>query len=100
MFTTPQLLILIAAIIGSGSMVGILAWMASRIRALESHDSSLLLEQIEVLRSELEAVGHSVASLEERTDFTEKLLTSGSGSDARSEHLPPSSTNPATGPTP
>jgi hypothetical protein len=74
---TVFVLVLIAAVIGSAGMVGVLARIHQRISRLEGGSAGELRrllsantvheEQIEAMRSDLRA-------LDERVDFTEKLI--------------------------
>ena len=96
MFTAAEVLILLAAVVGSGSMVGFLSWALYRLRRLERRDTGsgafeALTAQLETLRYELEAVHGEVARLKEQADFTERLLTteSESGSAEREGHDSP-----------
>lgn len=96
MFTTAEVLILLAAVAGSGSMVGFIGWTLYRLRRLERRDTGSgafesLTGQMDTLRDELESVHGDVAKLKEQADFTERLLTtkSGSGSAEREGHGSP-----------
>lgn len=81
MLSTSVVLILLAAVMGSGAMVAVLGWMAIRLRSLEAGkggaDLERLLAQVEALREELEASSHEIDELTERLDFTESLLRGG-----------------------
>ncbi len=79
MFSVPELLILFAAVGGSGMMVGILGWGFMRIRKLETTMAahSLLAERVDELRHELAAARDEVTELVERVEFAERLLTRG-----------------------
>lgn len=79
MFTVAQLLILIAAVIGSGSMVGILAMIMRKLHRLESGDRDsggvgLLASQVSEVQAELDAMRDEVARLTDQTRFMEQLL--------------------------
>lgn len=77
MFTTAQLLILIAAITGSGAMVAVVAWLVGRIRRLEGGGSTAagaLEERLDRVHEELEALSRAVARLEDHASFTAQLL--------------------------
>jgi hypothetical protein len=75
--TIAFLMVLILAVIGSAGMVGVFAWIHQRISRIEGgspvelkrllSENATLHEQVETLRSELRG-------LDERVDFTEKLL--------------------------
>ena len=84
MFTVTGLIVLIAAVLGSGTMVAVLAWLAFRVRRLEAGegvaDRARLLDEIEDLREEVEAARRQTRALEEQVDFMERLLASGDGS--------------------
>lgn len=77
MFSTVQLLILIAAVAGSGAMVGVLAWLVGRLRRLEgggSTDRAALEARVARVEEELETAHRAVARLEEHASFTARLL--------------------------
>lgn len=74
-----QLLILIAAVIGSGSMVGILAMIMRRLQRLESGDRGpgspeLLASQLNAIQVELEMMREEVTRLSDQGRFMEQLL--------------------------
>jgi len=74
---TIFLFVLIAAVVGSAGMVGVLAWIHQRLRRLESGtapDSDRLLAENADLRDQLEAMRSDLNALDERVDFTERLL--------------------------
>jgi hypothetical protein len=80
------LFIIFAAVIGSTSLVGALAYFLYRIRRLESRNaggpgSGHLVEQVNRIREELLTVQEEMSSLTERLDFTEKLLMPGEDGD-------------------
>ena len=86
MMSILALFIIFAAVIGSASMVGVFAYLLSRIRQLESgtsgdRGSGMLVEQVARLREELLTVQEEMSSFTERLDFTEKLLMSGNDED-------------------
>ena len=73
------LLLVLIAVVGSGTMVAILGWMWNRIRQLEGgrEDRSELgniYQQLDAVRDQLFSVEDEMARLNERVDFTEKLL--------------------------
>ena len=75
------MLILIAAL-GSGAMVAIFAWFYQRMKRLEGgrndgSDWTLMAEQLDVVRDQLSAMDDEMTRLNERVDFTEKLLEPG-----------------------
>jgi hypothetical protein len=76
------LFILFAVVIGSTAMVGVFAYILSRVRRLESgssdaSDSRLLTHDLSELRDEVTALRDEVSGLTERIDFTERLLMKG-----------------------
>jgi hypothetical protein len=76
------LFIIFAAVIGSTAMGGVLVYLLSRIRRIESGPPSAppsraLAEDLARLESELEAMRDDVSALSERLDFTERLLMKG-----------------------
>jgi len=78
------LLLVFAGVIGAGSMVAVFAYFLHRLRSIESGgggDSRLLVEQVNRIREELITVQEEMSSLNERFDFTEKLLMSGDSED-------------------
>ncbi len=77
--TTVDVLILLAAVAGSGSMVGVGVWLYHRVKRLEAENRDLvqLTEQVDVLRDHLGAVQDQVGELYERLDFAERMLTRG-----------------------
>ena len=72
------LLIVFAAVVGSGVMTAVLFWFTSRLRRLESSqessDAGLLSQSIEGLTAELSTVREQLDMLEQRTEFNERLL--------------------------
>ena len=86
MFTFAGLFILLAAVFGTGSMVGVFAWMLHRIKRLEYETESpgqlqQVRDEIEELREQLILNRNDVAELSERIDFTERLLSRGDSAD-------------------
>jgi hypothetical protein len=82
MFSFATLFLVLVAVIGSTSMMGVLAYLFHRIRLIEAKSSGesgsqQLIEQLVVMEEELRAVQGEMTSLTERLDFTEKLLMSG-----------------------
>ena len=81
--SVAELLILLAAVGGSGSMVGFLGWMLYRVNRLESRgvvdteDLDRLMDHLDVLRNQLGSVREEMGELSGRVEFTERLLTSG-----------------------
>jgi hypothetical protein len=74
-------MILMAAVVGSGAMVGVLAWLFYRTRTLEGRESGTLSREVDDLRGEIESIRGEMAKLQEQADFTERLLASGSASE-------------------
>jgi len=77
-----MLVLLFLTVIGSASMVGVLAYIFHRIRLIEGKSSGesgsqQLIDQLFVMEDELRAVQGEMTSLTERLDFTEKLLMGG-----------------------
>lgn len=93
--TVAEVLILLAAVAGSGGMVGFLGWLLYRVRRLEAgrggggEDVEQLAEQLDVLRAQLSAVRDEMGQLSERVEFAERLLTKGEPGDAARGGLPP-----------
>jgi hypothetical protein len=76
------LLVVLAAVIGSTAMVGVLAYLLHRIRQIESGatdkaGSRGLSDRVEGMQEEFLALQKEMSALQERLDFTEKLLMSG-----------------------
>jgi hypothetical protein len=82
------ILILIAAVAGSGLLSGWMVWMMSRTRRLEAtphgSEDGLLSGRLDELAAELSAVRRQLDDLEQRTDFNERLLE-----DRAPDQLPP-----------
>lgn len=83
------LFIIFAVVIGSTAMVGVFAYILSRVRRLESGGGGagappVLEQQVARLQAEVEAMRDDVSTLTERLDFTERLLMK--GEDAGGEH--------------
>ena len=82
-----ELLILLAAVGGSGAMVGFLGWLLHRVKRLESvsradnADVERVMEQVDALREQLMTVHDEMGELNERVDFAERLLTRGRAGD-------------------
>lgn len=79
------LFIIFAVVIGSTAMVGVFAYILSRVRRLESgrpggEEALALSEDLDRLQVELEALRGDVSALVERVDFTERLLMKGDDS--------------------
>ena len=82
MLSVAAVLIIFAAVLGTGTMVAFFAWLLNRLRQIEDGgDSRALVEQVHAIREQLLDVQDQLTALEERTDFTERLLTGGEGED-------------------
>ena len=73
------LVLILIVLVGSGTMAAILGWMFYRIRQLEGgrEDRSELgniYQQLDAVRDQVFAFEDEMARLNERVDFTEKLL--------------------------
>jgi hypothetical protein len=71
------LMVLLAAVIGSSSLVAAFAWIIQRVSRLESASSpelDRLLSENAELRDQIESMRSDLQGLDERVDFTEKLL--------------------------
>lgn len=82
MISLTALLIVFAAVIGSASMMGVIAYLLHRIRQVEGRASDGLgpggpQGQLEGLQEDLLGVQEQLSALTERLDFTEKLLMKG-----------------------
>ncbi len=77
-----ELLILLAAIGGSGSIVAVLAWLWHRVKRLEEtgglggKDAERIIAELERMRDEVSESQDGVKMLRERLDFLERLLES------------------------
>lgn len=71
MSSLQDLLILLVAVAGSGSMVGLIAWFHSRLKRLEKNRG----QEIERLALDVESARADIVQLTERLDFAERLLT-------------------------
>ena len=93
--TVAELLILLAAVAGSGSMVGFLGWLLYRVRRLEARSRARngqleqLIEAVDELRDQLMTVRDETGELQERVDFAERLMTRDQAVDAPNRQLPP-----------
>ena len=81
-------LVLLAAVVGSGSMVGVGMWLYYRVKRLEGENRDLLTldTQVGEVHEQLDQLQGQLAELNERMDFTERIL--GRDRDA-SRELPP-----------
>jgi Tfp pilus assembly protein PilO len=72
------MLILLVAVIGTGVLTGWVVWTMSRLRRLESAreagETGLLSSHLDELTAELSAVRDQLDMLEQRTEFSERLL--------------------------
>lgn len=82
MFTLVQLLILIAAVMGSGSVAAVITWLFFRTRMVQGQEAAALDGRLSDLLREIEAVRGELMHLQEQADFTEKLLSAGSISES------------------
>ena len=84
-----MVVIILAAAIGSGAMVGIMAYFMNRMRNLETGAPKRegVLAELEDVRERLDSTESELASLKERQDFTDRLLMRGDaiGSDSTDE---------------
>lgn len=74
---TAFLIVLIAAVIGSAGFVAVFAWFHQRISRLEDGspgDVRRLLAENASLHEQVEAMRSRLGALDERVDFTEKLI--------------------------
>lgn len=86
MMSIVLILVLLAAIAGSGMIMWFMASFSTRIKQLEQGggvDGERLAEQIEALRQDVLATRDEVSELYERMEFTERMLTRGKGDDAK-----------------
>jgi hypothetical protein len=75
MSSLQDLLLLIVAVAGSGTMVGLIAWFHGRLRQLERGRHG----EAEGAARDIEALRGEVAQLSERLDFTERMLAQARG---------------------
>lgn len=71
------LLLLFAVVGGSAGMAGMFGWILHRLSRLESglpDDTNRLLAENNALRDQVESLQSAMTALDERVDFTEKLL--------------------------
>lgn len=93
--TVAELMILLAAVGGSGTMVGFLGWLLYRVKRLEGRagagntDVERLIEQVDVLHEQLVSVRAELGELSERVDFAERLLTRGQAGNANTHEDQP-----------
>lgn len=93
--TVAELMTLLAAVGGSGAMVGFLGWLLYRVKRLEGQagagnvDVERIMEQVDVLHEQLVSVRAAMGELSERVDFTERLLTRGQAGSAKTHEDPP-----------
>lgn len=77
MLPEAVILLLLAAVIGSSSVTGLLVWLYARTRRLEGQDPGPqqgVENRLEALHEELEAVHRAVVRVEEHANFTQQLL--------------------------
>lgn len=77
-------LVMITGAVGSAAMAGIIAYLLHRIKRLEdgTQDLTELTAALYTLQERLDANDRSMGQLEERVDFTERLLGDGPKDDA------------------
>jgi hypothetical protein len=76
------ILIVFAGVLGTSVMGGVLFWLTSRLRRLESgresgresDDTGLLTSAVDSLTAELSTVRDQLDMLEQRTEFNQRLL--------------------------
>jgi len=73
------LFLILIAVVGSSAMVAILGWMWNRMRQLEGGQENRtelanVSQQLDALRDHLLSVENEMTRLNDRVDFTEKLL--------------------------
>ena len=81
-FSAAMVLIILAAVLGSAVMVAAFGWLFVRMRRLEAGDPGgrdlhHLLERMDDLREQFLNVQDELSQLNERVDFTERLLEPG-----------------------
>ena len=83
MFDTGYVLVLLAAVLGSSAMVGIVGWTWGRLKRLEerrppgTEELRRLSDEVDAMREELVAARKQLREIADRTEFTERLLTKG-----------------------
>lgn len=89
-----SLLILLAAVVGSGSLVAALGWLWYRVQRLEDAgalgggEADRIRAELQLVREELSASQDGMKMLNERVDFLERLLESGQRGDREPDALP------------
>jgi len=75
-FSVSELLILFAAVAGSGTMAGFGVWIYHWIKRkeVESRDMAEVAGQIAELRGELQDVRGQLGEVQERMDFADRVL--------------------------
>ena len=73
------LLMILILLVGSGTMAVLLGWMLYRVKRLEGgredrSELGTIYQQLDALRDQVFAAEDDMAKLNERVDFTEKLL--------------------------
>ncbi len=78
MISLVAILIVVAGVLGTSVMGGVLFWLTSRLRRLESgresDDTGLLTSAVDSLTAELSTVRDQLDMLEQRTEFNQRLL--------------------------
>ncbi len=82
MISIAAVLILLAAVLGSGFMAAVLVSLWHRVRRLEAGDgASSALDQVsgrlELMLDQVQGIADDIDLLRERLDFTERLLSEG-----------------------
>jgi hypothetical protein len=87
MFGLVEVIVLIAAVGGSGWLVGMLAWLWFRVKRLEEQPDALgrLRHELESQESELNELRREIASMSERMAFSERLLEGGRAEPGREQ---------------
>jgi hypothetical protein len=69
-------LVLLAAVAGSASLVGVGMWLHNRVKRLEDEKRDLLnlTGQMDALREQVDVVQGHLGEINERLDFTERLV--------------------------
>lgn len=77
-FSFAIILLILTAVVGSAAMSGVIFWLTSRLRRLESArepgGTDLLSSHLDELTAELSVVRDQLDKLEQRTEFNERLL--------------------------
>lgn len=85
-FGVVEMMVLLAAVAGSGTMAWLLMWLHGRLKRLETgggQDTERLALQIDAVREQLGATRDEVMELYERLEFAERLLVRGKDASSR-----------------